>query len=204
MAEVKYQKLRVRSIKPCETYKLIPIDEYIRVMESGDTEIDREFLCFEENYIPLVPFIPYDFTVVDLGCYMAAQSYHFTNKAGYVGVDVYDAKRINGYNPPLRFKPWNAVHMTESIVDFMKNHLQFFDIHKTYFIMSAVPDPEGKLATYVLNNVEHAYIAYPGKKTQVKGINSDIIRKAAYEYKLEHCPERIRQDVDYKEETKAS
>lgn len=186
----------------CETFKLIPKEEYIRVMYSGDSELDCEFLCFEENYIPLVPYIPDDWTVVDLGCYQAAQAYHFTGKAAYVGVDCFDLKKYKDYNPPERFKPHNAVHMYETIQDFIKYHLAYFDLSKTYFIMSAVNDFDATAELY--SKVKHAYMAYPGKTTHIKGINSESIGRAVKCYRENARREGVVLHAETEEVAKAS
>lgn len=165
--------------KACETFKLIPHEKYLDVYFSGEIEVDCEFLCFEENYIPVANLIPHDWIVVDLGCYIAAQSYWFTNKVAYVGVDSFDTKRINGFNPPRRFRPDNAYHLYESIQDFLKNHLRYFDLSKTYFVMSAVPDFKATAAAF--DAVENAVISYPGMKVKTKGIFADEICAAITE-----------------------
>ena len=173
----------------CKAYELIPRNEYYRVMRSGDTDLSRDFMCFEENYIPLVPFIPNDWVVVDLGCYQAAQAYFFTEKGGYVGVDIYDGVRKRGYKPPLRFKPQNAVHVTETIQQFVREHLCYFDLDKTYFIMSGVKDFDATREAFA--KVKHAYRAYPGTEPAAKGINSKEILEAVRKYKLQQDIEEL-------------
>lgn len=173
----------------CETFKVIPKRAYIDTMLIGDSELDCEFLCFEENYIPVAPFIPDDWIVVDLGCYQAAQAYHFTKKAGYVGVDYFEQYKSADYNPPARFKPRNAVHMYESIQTFLQLHLRYFDLSKTYFIMSGVPDSEATALAY--SKVKNALLAYPGQPIRAKGINASKIGGAIRKFKSEQFKKEV-------------
>ena len=77
--------------------------------------------------------------------------------------------------------------MKESIQEFLKNHLCYFDLDKTYFIMSGVKDFAATADAFAM--VKHAYLAYPGEETSVKGINREEILESVRRF-------RLQQDID--------
>lgn len=92
--------------------KIIPDEEYERIMSQYGCELDHDFLGFVEVYRSLSELIPKDKIVIDFGCYLAAQSYFFAEHRQYIGVDVVKIQR---------FTPSNAKHYICSIQNFMKN-----------------------------------------------------------------------------------
>lgn len=66
----------------------IPQDEYRAVIGQEFCELSYDFLGFVDIYKHLSKIIPKDKIVIDFGCYLAAQSYFFTEHKGYIGVDV--------------------------------------------------------------------------------------------------------------------
>lgn len=164
--------------------KLIPPDELNKKLNQRCVEIDPTFLCFEDCYQAVFEYVPYDFTIVDLGCYMAAQSYLFTDYKAYVGIDTFDiwhdyrGNYSHNYLPPDRFRTENTLHGSISIESFMEHGLCKFDLDKTYFIMSAVPNID---ADYLFRRVRHGIWWYPGQPFKTKGIYAEYIRKFAEE-----------------------
>ena len=56
-----------------------------RILSQDECELDVDFLGFTEVYRSLSKIIPKHFTVIDFGCYLAAQCYCFGNHKKYVG-----------------------------------------------------------------------------------------------------------------------
>ena len=153
---------------------LIPEDVLMAKLLSGDSEIDPEFLCFEENYVPIANNVPVDFTIVDCGCYMAAQAYLFQNHKKYIGVDSYDKNAFEDYIPPERFLCENSEHYSCTIDEFLKSdQFKSLDLNKTYFICSGVPAFESTMNLF--NKVNNCAVFYPGMKDLIKGINREQI-----------------------------
>ena len=120
----------LRALRP-----LIPDDEFMTVMTQDMCELEPDFLGFVDIYKPLSELIPKGKTVIDFGCYLAAQSYFFAEHKCYIGVDVVDMKR---------FTPPNAVHYISSIQNFIANEVpKLFQEHgEGHYcaICSYVPD----------------------------------------------------------------
>lgn len=154
---------------------LIP-EKQLWKLNWGDCELDISFLCFEDIYQVLSNLIPKDMVVVDLGCYMAAQAFLFSNHAGYIGVDCYDASNKD-YNPPLRFMAENTEHFTMSIEDFLESEdYQKLNLQNTYFICSAVPMRfQTWLIQKIIDKTVNVCISYPGIKTKTKGYRAETI-----------------------------
>lgn len=152
---------------------MIPKEEIKEKLSFGYSELDREFMGFERNYIPIADSIPHDWTIVDLGCYQAAQCYLFEDHKAYIGVDIYDSIVMGGFVPPLRFRTANSRHYFMTIQQFAAHELSSFDVGKTYFIASAVPDFEATRMIY--NIVRHCCVVYPGKEPMVKGYGASMI-----------------------------
>ena len=130
---------------------LIPYDEFERVMRYEDCELDLSFLGFTRDYEALSTIVPLNFTIVDLGCYLAAQSYFFTHHKAYIGVDVVEADR---------FTPHNAEHYVGSIQSFIANIDRWdLDLDKTFAIMNFVPDWNAR--DLVKQTFKNLYVFYP-------------------------------------------
>ncbi len=69
-----------------------------RILEEGSGDIDGTFVGFTATYRHLAALIPLHFTVVDLGCAYAAQSYYFRRHLKYIGVDGWAKDRIAAPN----------------------------------------------------------------------------------------------------------
>lgn len=160
--------------------KLIPDEEYRLKTHYGDSELEPNFLCFDDAYSVISELLPKHMTIVDLGCYQAAQCYFFKDFEAYIGVDNYDLNyKSKEYTPPLRFAAYNTEHYVMSIQDFMNRYEWTYGMDAdTYFIMSAVPN----MAYEVLEgNCENYFWWYPGKKPMAKGIMSTEILNAFME-----------------------
>lgn len=157
---------------------LIPPEELKLKLDYGSTELDPTFLCFEHVYLPVSKMVPKHFTIVDLGCYQAAQAYLFQNHERYIGVDRYDKTyRGDGYIPPLRFMPENAFQYVMSIEDFFdRGTADELDLDKTYFVMSYVPPFHDK--PYWLRDKTKNYLWVYCDNVHAEGIFAEEIEEA--------------------------
>ena len=116
---------------------LIPDEEMKEILSQDECELQPDFLGFVNVYEPLSNLIPEHKIVIDFGCYLAAQSYFFSEHSAYIGVDT---TKLN------RFRPTNAVHFTMSIQDFIAIELpillKIHDINDFCAICSYVNDRE--------------------------------------------------------------
>ncbi len=153
---------------------LIPKDELIFVCSQRYCEFDRDFLGFISEYRSVSEFLPKDMTVIDLGCYLAAQSYFFTQFSEYIGVDI--VGESNPVFPLKRFSAKNATHYEMSIKDFLKNVapsiLTENKNEKVAVVMNYVPD--FTVTDEVLKTFKNVFINYPGKPLQVSGIFKEM------------------------------
>lgn len=133
---------------------LIPADEQRRILLQYRCELEPNFLGFVDAYYALSKLIPQDTTIIDFGCYLAAQSYFFKDHKAYIGVDeVIDMQR---------FRPPNATHYYGRIQDFLAadgpipyqfNNLEYFAI------CNYVPDPEAR--RMVRERFQNCFCFYP-------------------------------------------
>lgn len=128
---------------------LIPDEEMKEILSQEECELQPDFLGFVNVYEPLSNLIPEHKIVVDFGCYLAAQSYFFSEHKAYIGVDSVNMKR---------FAPENAIHFEMSIQDFIANELpgllEEHDIGDFCAICSYVNDREAtKLVRETFPNV---------------------------------------------------
>lgn len=166
----------------CELAKLIPAEELNQKLSYGCSELELDFLCFDECYRAVSELLTHDFTVVDLGCYQAAQCYYFTDFAKYIGVDCYDQRYMWDHIPPLRFSTPNTRHVAETIQRYLGEEVWNND--NTYFIMSAVPNKECK---YLMQRYADNYLWwYPGEKPEAKGFMFGEILERVNKY-LSEC-----------------
>lgn len=128
---------------------LIPDEEMKEILSQDECELQPDFLGFVNVYEPLSNLIPEHKIVIDFGCYLAAQSYFFSEHKAYIGVDSVNMKR---------FAPENAIHFEMSIQDFIANELpdllKEHDIGEFCAICSYVNDFEAtKLVRETFPNV---------------------------------------------------
>lgn len=131
-------------------WDLIPGAERKRILSQDDCELEFDFLGFTEVYISLSKIIPLHFTVIDFGCYLAAQCYCFAEHKKYIGVDVVTMER---------FSLENTTHYTMSIQRFIDEHKGDYPIDTTFAICSYVPD--FKATELVRNTYKNVFSYYP-------------------------------------------
>ncbi len=138
-------------------FEYLPKDQIAEVMSQDKCELSHDFLGFTDIYDHLSQIIPLHFTVIDFGCYLAAQSYYFRNHALYFGVDTVKLKR---------FVFPNTMHVEMSISEFISSTIHCFDLKTTFAICSYVPDfPAQQMIREQFNNV---FIFYPANKETPK------------------------------------
>ena len=133
---------------------LIPDNEYRAVMMQDMCELEPDFLGFVDVYKPLSELIPKGKTVIDFGCYLAAQSYFFAEHKGYIGVDVVEMQR---------FTPKNAVHYTISIQEFLEKELpKLLEEHnESHFCAICSYVPDFKATALVRQTFSNVFCYYP-------------------------------------------
>lgn len=109
----------------------IPADEYNAVMNQIMCEYEHDFLGFLEVYKAASMVAPKCSTIIDFGCYLAAQAYFFSEHSKYIGVDVVDLQR---------FAPENAEHYIGTIQDYIKEHPETATDPNVFAVCSYVPD----------------------------------------------------------------
>ena len=130
--------------------QMIPHDEYVSVMNQCRCEYEHDFLGFLEVYNAAAQFVPKHKTIIDFGCYLAAQAYFFSDYHKYIGVDVVDMKR---------FTPGNAEHFVCTIQDFIKDHPELVNDDNVFAICSYVPDR--KAQDIVRSSFKGCLVYYP-------------------------------------------
>ncbi len=137
-------------IEPCRLIKenYINKPELDRVFQNSDAgaELDASFLCFEDVYFTVRDMIDDDYTVIDLGCAYAPQSYIFRDCKAYIGVDCDE-------QPAYFSNSGNSTFYFEDIKKFINKTLPTLnlDLNKMVAICSYVPgysnDKECKIIT---------------------------------------------------------
>ena len=130
----------------------IPKEQMERVLSQDMCDIDGGFLGFTDVYENLAAIIPKHWTIVDLGCAYAPQSWIFREHKAYIGVDLSDCEK---------FHAPNSSFYVCSIAEFLKNHLKEFNQETTFAICSYVPpwgDDNMKLAR---DNFKNVFTYYP-------------------------------------------
>lgn len=141
--------------------KSIGEDEVRRLFSYDECEVDTEFLGFLENYKDIPEKLPHDFTVIDIGCYMAFQADYFKEYKNYIGVE---PDVPNEY----RLKQHNAEYYEQTAQQFVKETLpklidNGLDLQKTFAVCSAVPDKEAR--KLVCSTFPYHRTAYPAQET---------------------------------------
>lgn len=162
-------------------------------------EIEPDFLCFEENYVPVAEIVPKNYRIIDLGCYMAAQAFLFQDHAAYVGVDCFDiqtGKKHDGYYPPRRFSTDNSIMFYTTIQEFIRKFdLLGWNKDECYVICSGVPDFEATMAA--VSFFTNIACFYPGRESVIKGCFCYPIRERRKKFLMQKL-----QDAFEKEETR--
>ena len=140
----------------------IPKDEWKEVMSQDFCEYefyeDDANLGFLSTYETAKKHIPKGVTtVIDFGCYLAAQSYMFTDYDKYIGIDVGVGSGEKRFTPP------NSVHEISTIQDYI--NINTFNQKEIFAICSYVPDDEAK---DLVEQFDSCYIYYPGDREVLK------------------------------------
>lgn len=135
-------------------WAMLPQDQIDRVFAADMCDIDPSFLGFVGIYEALSRIIPKSWTVVDLGCSYAPQSFFFANHAGYVGVDIITPVEH-------RFAPENARHHEMSIRQFVAKHAASFLRESTFAICSYVPPWDGDNMELARTHFQKVFTYYP-------------------------------------------
>lgn len=131
-------------------------------------ELEPNFLYMGELYeAASILAIKYGYkNIIDLGCYMAAQSFLFEDYDKYIGVDCYDSLHYHmeiDFKPPKRFITKNTKHYQVSIEDFLDEYVPHMDLSDTLTLVSAVPSAtEGELHDKILKTFPAVIMWYPG------------------------------------------
>lgn len=135
-------------------------DQLQRVLAWPLCDIEPMFLGFVHTYEKLAREIPRDWTVLDLGCAYAAQSWFFRKHKAYVGVDFLEAA--------ARFQFANGKIITGDI-------RRFLDLYESggsgiaapvFAILNYVPAP-ADVTRRVERLFPHRYVYYPESSVRV-------------------------------------
>ena len=138
-------------IKIAKEKKYLPqLEEILKV---NCCQIEPDFLGFTDTYRYLAKLIPHDWTIIDLGCANAIQSYYFMKHRRYIGVDSSDC---------LKFQTPNSIYFQENIKDFIINHKYLVKAPKTFAIVNYVPiQMHRKDMNLVKDTFDNLHIYYP-------------------------------------------
>lgn len=138
--------------------KSIGINEIKRLFAWEEAEVDFEFLGFLDNYKDIPNIVPLDFTIIDVGCYMAFQGDYFKHYKAYIGIDPWTPIEF-------RLKQPNAKYFLQTMQDFIKKPCDF-NKNKSFVICSGVPD--FTLENLIAENFPYFRVAYPMRNTVEK------------------------------------
>lgn len=154
-------------MEACELCKIIPKEKLDYLFEHSDAgaELDFTFLGFEDPYKRVLELVPEEYTIIDLGCAYACQSWFFKGYAGYIGVDGW-------FNDDSVIHTENSRFYFVTIQEFVREVLPTLgvDLEKVFAVCSAVPDREAK--ALVKETFPNCLVWYPGEETFEKFPNS--------------------------------
>ena len=139
---------------------LLPKDQVDIILRQDRCELDFTFLGFTDIYEHLSYIIPEHFVILDLGCYLASQSFYFRKHKAYVGVDTTNLKR---------FKFKNTTHYIKDIRDFLIEDLYQYDLSETFAICSYVPIMR-TTQQMLKERCKNIFMFYPSDKKNNKDI----------------------------------
>lgn len=107
-------------------------------MRSWDyCQISPEFPCFVLQYYSALSFVPTHWTIVDIGCYLAVQSYLYVDYKNYIGIDnvpiEYRVATPNSMHYELSFQLFKSLGYLEDLE---------LNLKQTFAICNYVPDAE--------------------------------------------------------------
>lgn len=124
-------------------------DQTKKIMAAGSGDISPEFLGFVNIYRRLAEIIPKDWTVIDLGCAYAPQSYYFRKHKKYIGVNIGTDNVWRTANSQFYFM---------KISDYIKAHKAQ---SKEFAICSYVPPWGDDNMKLVKENWKNVFVYYP-------------------------------------------
>ena len=159
-------------------------------LDQATCELDAECLYMGQLYEGASLIVQKDYVIYDLGCYMAAQAFLFTDYLQYIGIDSYTQGRSDGYIPPEPFRTDNMTFIAEDLLEYIRKiaNLQGLVMNKTYAIMSAVPDKDDLLTYAAAKTFPNIAIWYPGTVPSFQGDFSDKMRELTDMMKAAECP----------------
>ena len=126
-----------------ELMTIIPKEQMNEVFSSGCCELDCFFMGFTDIYKGVLDIADTGKTIIDLGCYVAAQSYYFKEYTRYIGVDPLPMSEQPDQDTIWckRFHTENTVHYVASAQEFITDIFPDLGIDKQdcMVIMSYVP-----------------------------------------------------------------
>lgn len=163
--------------------RLLPRDQFERIMDYASGDIGLEFLGFTEIYFSLASIIPSYWTILDLGCAYAPQAFIFKDHKAYIGVDRHEGER---------FTAPNTTHYRLSIGEFIAQHGATLDQDTTFAICSYVP-PWGEdgieLARRSFKNV---FTYYPARDPAHESIAKHFAKLAREQAAERDTEEQVR------------
>lgn len=142
--------------------RIIPKEQQDRVFGQPMCDIDGEFMGFLDIYEHLAAIIPTHWTIIDLGCAYAPQSFLFRNHAKYIGVDLpWDNPELHPDHKTERFIADNTTIYEMTIAGFIENHIKEFDLKTTFAICSYVPPWGGDNMKLARENFTNVFTYYP-------------------------------------------
>lgn len=136
----------------------LPADQIQRVMNQKYCDIDSEFFGFVEIYEKLAGIIPKHWDVVDLGCAYNPQCWLFRDHKSFHAVDLLTKERFTMPNCTIYEMP---------IEEFIKKHLDQFDLKTTFAICSYVPPWHGDNVKMAREAFKNVFTYYPHGGTPV-------------------------------------
>ena len=141
-----------------------PKEQLSKVLSQEMCDIDGDFLGFTDVYEHLAAIIPKHWTIVDLGCAYAPQSWIFKDHKEYIGVDKSDCEK---------FHAPNSSFFISSIEEFVKNHLKEFDQETTFAICSYVPPWGADNMKIARDNFKNVFTYYPsGERVNLEELSN--------------------------------
>lgn len=146
----------------CEIFKdlLEAVPHQVELFFKTDCDVDSSFMGFTEIYKNLAKMIPEHFTIVDLGCAYAPQSYYFRNHKKYLGIDL---------EHKYRFHFPNSEFWIGKIADFVHSEVyNGLDQESSLAICSYVPPWYGDNQEIARTSFQNVFSFYPSSSSAEK------------------------------------
>lgn len=132
-------------------------EQVTRVFNAPECEIEPQFMGFVDTYRKLSKIIPLECTIIDFGCYAAAQAWYFRRHKLYIGIDIYPVQ--------YRFKFNNTFHYEGLIQDWFIEQKNVVSYRVQQFAISNyVPQNHSNQSDKLIKETyQNCYIYYPGR-----------------------------------------